>query len=743
MTALLHTRSRALHRSPCGIALRFAFLLLVCGGDAGAAAPAADSTTTRPDSVRAIPFVRHIRTDTVYVAPTVQVRGKRPSKDAVATIPSARVERVDLTRFLPANVGEAMASVPGVDVVKTGAWDARVSMRGLSGDRVLVLVDGVRMNEVRGHGAETSLVPVGDLEAVEVLPGAGSVRYGSNALGGVVNLVTRRPLLGPRTATLQVSTRLMEPGAGQAGSLRGQWRGPRWGIEVAGGAGRLDALSTPAGEVPNSSYNEANASLRVVARARGTLFEAEHKHSLAHDVGLPAFNSDAGSSGTYPRRGREASRVDIKRFGSGRMRETRLLADVQHFNTVMQETTADSVFVRQRYVGDQRRIAVDDVRTTGFGVAPSMRLALPGSPRLQLEYRRDATDGPRDVEETVRDRNGVEVSRAASTTQSVPVSWRDVLSVGCLLQHEVRSIHLESGARWDRVHARAAGSGDGRFVDQDVAHARTSIEGGAARPWRALEPYVHAGTGFRAPNLDERYFNGFMHGFLHVFGNPDLRAERCASMELGVRLHHPWRALRTARLNAYRSNVDDLITIRYVGQLYLVPRFQYANVRRARLDGIEAAAELEWRRTRFGISASSPRGIDRDTRTRVTDVGPARVALNSSIRLPQRIPQGLLSVQARWTDAVQGTGDVLAEPAFWTTAVQMAARFRNVDAVLALRNVFDSAYQEPLSLIPEPGRSIALALRMDFDLLNSKPENRTALTAERGVPGETRGSGHE
>jgi hypothetical protein len=148
------------------------------------------------------------------------------------------------------------------------------------------------------------------------------------------------------------------------------------------------------------------------------------------------------------------------------------------------------------------------------------------------------------------------------------------------------------------------------------------------------------------------------------------------------------------------------------------------NVRRARLNGIEGAADLEWRRTRFGISASAPRGLDRDTGTRVTDVGPVRLALNGTVRLPRRIPLGLLSLQMRWTDAVQGTGQAFAQPSFWTTAVQVASRFRNVDAVLAVRNVFDSAYQEPLSLVPEPGRTIALALRLDFDLLKSPPETR-------------------
>src|SRR5262249_57596222 len=99
---------------------------------------------------------------------------------------AGRVEGAKLVRFQPSTTADALLAAPGVDVSRTGPWASRVSMRGLAGERVLVLVDGVRLQSGRGHGAQTSLVSVDRLESVELLPGAGGAVYGSDALGGVV-----------------------------------------------------------------------------------------------------------------------------------------------------------------------------------------------------------------------------------------------------------------------------------------------------------------------------------------------------------------------------------------------------------------------------------------------------------------------------------------------------------------------------------------------------------------------------
>ena len=69
-------------------------------------------------------------------------------------------------------------------------------MRGLSGNeqaRTLVLIDGVPVNKADGGSVNWNLISTGDVERIEVVKGPGSALYGGNAMGGVINVVNRRP----------------------------------------------------------------------------------------------------------------------------------------------------------------------------------------------------------------------------------------------------------------------------------------------------------------------------------------------------------------------------------------------------------------------------------------------------------------------------------------------------------------------------------------------------------------------
>jgi outer membrane cobalamin receptor len=126
--------------------------------------------------------------------------------------------------------------------------------------------------------------------------------------------------------------------------------------------------------------------------------------------------------------------------------------------------------------------------------------------------------------------------------------------------------------------------------------------------------------GFRAPNLEERYFNDEIHGGLRLFGNPDLVAERTGTVEVGVRTGEMAGGhLVATRVSAYRSRVDELITLKYLGQLYLVPRFQYTNVHKAVLDGIEVQVDGGLGFLRASANAAFPRGRDLETGAAIPD----------------------------------------------------------------------------------------------------------------------------
>lgn len=697
---------------------------LLAGALLGSASPVAAQTF--PDSIAGADTTRSRSiTDSVTVLPPVDVPGERGVAAERGTATSVRLERGRANRFLPLTVADALVAVPGVDLIRTGPWASQLSLRGLSGDRVLLLVDGVRMNSVRGHGVQPSLVSLDRLEAVELVPGAGSAQHGSDALGGVVNIVTQRSLFADRVlASSVVQARVSEPGGGWSNTARLRLAGPGAGLELSGGLGALDHLRTARGSLANSGYAEQDFALRGAARFAGLVLDLEHTDHAVHDAGLPAFSgprSESGtpaagsSAGSYPVQRRGAQRLGLGFPGRGWRPDLEVLGVHQRFFSRFDESATDSIYFRGRVVGSTTRNASDRVTTDVTSVRPSLRFHGPGALRVFGEYRSERADGPAIRDEETRNLSGQVTASSHEEGVSVPPADRTAWAAGASASPMVRRFRIEAGLRHDRLRARADSLANSSTSELDVTDERTSVALGLSRAIGVVEPYAHAGTGFRAPNLDERYYNGTIHGGLRLFGNPDLVPERSRSLELGLRAAGTmpgW--LREARVSAYRSEVDDLISFRYVGMVYLVPRFQYVNVQRARLEGLEATARLRIGAIHVDVNGSLPRGRDLDTGRRLEDVGATRASLEIVCPTTKLLPLASLGARVRWNDAVAGVSESLRRPAFSTTSVEASFVTHGIHAVIAVRNLWNHFHYEPRSFIPEPGRTFALAMRREF-----------------------------
>ncbi len=129
---------------------------------------------------------------------------------------------------------EAVAEVVGVFVQQTNYGGGAPIVRGLVGHQVLILIDGIRLNNAAyrlGPNQYPDTIDINQIERIEVVRGAGSVLYGSDALGGVINIVTRRAV-APADGARPVKTRLFNRLASADGSAVGR-------AELSGGAGPL------------------------------------------------------------------------------------------------------------------------------------------------------------------------------------------------------------------------------------------------------------------------------------------------------------------------------------------------------------------------------------------------------------------------------------------------------------------------------------------------------------------------
>ena len=123
---------------------------------------------------------------------TMSIVGSRTRMDAGSRSVEV-ITRDDIARSSARNVADVLSTLSGVDVYGRSGAQADVSIRGSSAEQIVVLVDGVRMTDVQSaHYALDLAVPLESIERVEVLRGMGSALYGPDAVGGVINIVTRR-----------------------------------------------------------------------------------------------------------------------------------------------------------------------------------------------------------------------------------------------------------------------------------------------------------------------------------------------------------------------------------------------------------------------------------------------------------------------------------------------------------------------------------------------------------------------
>lgn len=527
--------------------------------------------------------------------------------------PVTLIDEVDLRRSAPNTVSDLFVELPGLDVTGVGTNQVRPVIRGQRGQRILLLEDGMRLNNSRRQqdfGEVPALVDVTALERVEIVRGPASVLYGSDAIGGVVNLITRGPGaeglhggLGYRYSSHDDQHRGTGRLAGRFGPVAFQARGTiRDGQPYAAPGGTFGAI-------------------RLDDETR------------VHDTGVQDESLDVSFS-YFPAAGQRAFvkyeryRADTAGFGyvdpadyAPEQPFIQILYPFQRYDkltagyraTAVQSALADRVEVTGYYQDNERRLDLNvfalfgptappgagvavatqnftDVETVGFR-AEATKLA--GS-RLLLTYGLDF----------MRDRT---VNTDASTVTVVgfgpPITQESAVplvpdaafrSVGAFVQGDIqlaRRASLILGVRYQDVHAETRetpGLSDPLVDDAD----RTLVGAANAIVTLTDELAVVASVGraFRSPNLVERFFNGpTPEGGAFQARNPDLEPETTLNVDFGVRYRHRRLSLEGF---VFRNDVRNGIRIAATGDTVNgLAVFQNINVDKLRYTGVELAGD--------------------------------------------------------------------------------------------------------------------------------------------------------
>ena len=158
----------------------------------------------------------------------------------IGTISEAAIAQIN-----PLSTGDALASAVNVTPVGGGPFGVRPRLRGLDSTRMLVLVDGERLNTARQAtdrtGAEVGLVSTDSINRIEIINGAGTLMYGSDALAGTVNIITGEPAFSPSRQFLYGFNGFYSSNEqGMRGTVTVGATTPRVTVRVQGGAEKFE-----------------------------------------------------------------------------------------------------------------------------------------------------------------------------------------------------------------------------------------------------------------------------------------------------------------------------------------------------------------------------------------------------------------------------------------------------------------------------------------------------------------------
>ena len=443
------------------------------------------------------------------------------------------VGRKDLRERQPSQTPEALQDAPGLYMQRTNLAGGAPILRGLLGPQVLLLVDGIRLNNAITRLGPNQLLNTVDpyqIQRVEVLRGPGSVLYGSDALGGVINIITRKPAFDPRRAWDlggELAGRFNSAALGGAGHAEVSGHLRTVGLRVGGTFKHLGDLTGGAdtGLQPFTGYTEGAADLSAA-------WWITPESQLRLGYGMVRQDNAHRTDRSTPR--------DFRRFTDQDRDLLTLAYSHDLLNSPVDRVDATLSFHSQRELRERFRLDSDrverewdEVSTIGAGLV--MASELPWNNTLTYGF-----DLYHDWVASRGEREKLGTPSAPDPRRGRYMDDSRYLQFGAYAQDRLLLLEgklaLDAGLRvsvWDvgipedtaqqvpeveATHPGVVGS----------LHARYLVGDG-------LNLVLGVSQGFRAPNVDDYSATG-CSGQGYDRPNPDLDSEKSLTAEAGIKL---------------------------------------------------------------------------------------------------------------------------------------------------------------------------------------------------------------
>jgi len=471
-----------------------------------------------------------------------------------------------ITSNFARTVPEALGLLPGVMVQKTAHGHGSPYIRGFTGRQNLFLVDGIRLNNSSWRSGPVQYANSIDpyvIDRLELVKGQGSVLYGSDAIGGTINAITKTSGFrdqeeGGSFINGTSIYRFDSNSGSHAGRLETRFgQGGKFGAALGISAKDFgDIRDSAVGLMKNTGYSEENFDIKVeYALSDKVTLTIAHQylnhddvwrwHSTIYNPGW-THNGSVTTPGTFLARTTDQERS----LSYARIEGENQTGFIKRWSGTLSYQRQDEGEIQQRTLTDRREQAIR-VQTYGLAVQLESEIG-PGSAIYGADFYRDEVDSSGRI-------NGV--FRPDFRPVADDSTYETLGLFGQYRWQPLQPLNLTAGSRYTHSSVRlgrffdAALPGDrsaGRHWDELVSMLRANWR--IAPTWSV---YGGASQGFRAPNLDDLSGNLTSRSGLTALGSTAVEPEKFINSELGIR--HESEAFRIGAA-VFHTDIRDVIT---------------------------------------------------------------------------------------------------------------------------------------------------------------------------------------
>ena len=585
---------------------------------------------------------------------TVLVTANRSASTLGDTIAPAQViDRAEIERTQPRDLPDLLRGRAGIEIANQGGPGKLTSifMRGTESDHVLVLVDGIRIGTATAGIPAIQDIPVEQIERIEIVRGPRSSLYGSDAIGGVIQIFTRRHDGAPSPhARIGVGSQSLREASAGIGARAGRgW----FGVDAA--VQRTDGINACRGsgtlfqgcfvdEPDRDGYRNRSFNLRGgVELAEGLTLDGNVLHA-------DAFNEFDGSIFG-------GNETDIVQQVAGGTLVYAPSTDVRLTAQAGRAYDRSTTFFRDADSGTRSDVGRIDTRRDTASLQADMGLADAQTLSLGFDWQSD----------------NVESATAYALTS------RTNFAVFSDYRARFGSHRVQAGVRHDDNEQFGGHTTGSLGWGVDFAHG--------------LRLNASAGTSFKAPTFNDLYFP--------YSANPELEPERAKTANLGLAQYADgW----SWTLDVFESRIDDLI--------FLDAAFVPQNIQQARIRGAEFTASATFAGWDLSTQLSHVDPRDRSDNANFDNLLARRARSSGRLDVDRAFGDVRIGTTVRGAGSrYDNAANTVRVAGYGTVDLRMAWAFHS-DWTLEARatNVLDKTYGT-VNWYTQPGREYGLALR--------------------------------